>query len=62
MVSTNDFGLHILSKTPSGDESAFRFGGGLTGHHARINDLTFVGGQDHMSARHIASVSGQLIQ
>ena len=56
-VATHDFGLHILVKTYDEDESVFRFGGGLTGHHGRIHDLSFVGGGDR-SARHLASVSG----
>ena len=58
VVSTHDFGLHILSKLPGEEEVVYRFGGGLTGHHARINDLTFVGGQE-ISGRHVASVSGE---
>jgi hypothetical protein len=57
VVATHDFGLHILVKACDEDESVFRFGGGLTGHHGRIHDLAFVGGGDR-SARHLASVSG----
>ncbi|KAI5124016.1 hypothetical protein M0805_003848 [Coniferiporia weirii] len=55
-ISTHDFGLHILSKSSHSKEVVFHFGGGLTGHHGRINDITFVGGYDS-DARHIASVS-----
>jgi len=56
VVSTHDFGLHKLSKTPSGNKPIIHFGGGLTGHHGRITDLAFVGGQN-FRARHVASVS-----
>ncbi|KAH8117143.1 hypothetical protein DFH11DRAFT_983710 [Phellopilus nigrolimitatus] len=58
-ISTHDFSLHILSKTSNSEEKITSFGGGLTGHHGRINDITFVGGQDN-SARHIASVSDDM--
>ena len=34
-VSTHDFGLHILRKSNNSSETTQRFGGGLTGHHAR---------------------------
>ncbi|KAL5490128.1 hypothetical protein ACEPAI_4961 [Sanghuangporus weigelae] len=55
-ISTHDFGLHILSKSNDSLESIRKFGGGLTGHHARVNDITFVGGQEDI-ARHVATVS-----
>ena len=60
VVATHDFGLHLLTKANEEEENVFRFGGGLTGHHGRIHDLAFVGGEDR-SARHLASVSGMLI-
>ncbi|TDL23611.1 hypothetical protein BD410DRAFT_142541 [Rickenella mellea] len=55
-ISTHDFGLHLLTKSHSDDERVFHFGGGLTGHHGRINDLSFVGGRERV-AQHLASVS-----
>ena len=58
VISTHDFGLHLLTKSEDSPERIMSFGGGLTGHHGRINDITFVGGQDD-NARHVATVSGQ---
>jgi len=49
--------MHILTKSDSEEEEIFHFGAGLTGHHGKISDLTFVGGRER-KARHIASVSG----
>lgn len=57
-ISTHDFGLHALLKAHDTEEKVHRLGGGLTGHHARVNDITFIGGQDD-NARHVATVSGQ---
>ncbi|KAF5331048.1 hypothetical protein D9619_005706 [Psilocybe cf. subviscida] len=46
-----DFGLYHLSKNASsGDEIVFPFGGGLSGHHAKVNDMVFAGGWDEESA------------
>ena len=59
VASTQDFGMHILTKSDSEDEATFHFGAGLTGHHGKINDLSFVGGRER-NARHLASVSGSL--
>lgn len=56
VISTHDFGLHLLTKSEDSPEDILSFGGGLTGHHGRINDITFVGGQDD-NARHVATVS-----
>ena len=53
-----DFGLHLLTKSSSAPEHVFPFGGGLSGHHGKINDMVFCGGWDQDSARYVATVSG----
>lgn len=35
----------------------FPFGGGLSGHHGRVNDMAFCGGQSDDSWRYVATVS-----
>ncbi|KAJ7687570.1 hypothetical protein B0H14DRAFT_3055284 [Mycena olivaceomarginata] len=40
-AATANFGLHLLTKSPASDESVFAFGGGLSGHHGRVNDMIF---------------------
>lgn len=57
-ASTQNFSLHILAKGVDSKEEIFSFGGSLTGHHGRVNDVCFVGGHDG-GARHVASVSGK---
>lgn len=57
VASTQNIGLHILTKGFDSKEEVYSFGGSLTGHHGRINDVCFVGGHDG-GARHVASVSG----
>ncbi|KAF8964133.1 hypothetical protein BDZ97DRAFT_947116 [Flammula alnicola] len=52
-----DFGLHILTKSPTAAEHVFPFGGGLSGHHGKVNDLVFCGGWEEDSARYVATVS-----
>lgn len=53
-----DFGLHLLNKSSTADENIFPFGGGLSGHHGKVNDMTFCGGRGDDSARYVATVSG----
>ncbi|KAI0075802.1 hypothetical protein K474DRAFT_1646034 [Panus rudis PR-1116 ss-1] len=52
-----DFGLNLLTKTATSEESVFPFGGGLSGHHGKINDISFCGGQSEDSSRYVATVS-----
>ncbi|KAF9052794.1 hypothetical protein BJ165DRAFT_1442892 [Panaeolus papilionaceus] len=52
-----DYGLHLLTKAASSTENVFSFGGGLSGHHGKINDMTFCGGWDEDSMRYLATVS-----
>ncbi|TFY53946.1 hypothetical protein EVJ58_g9153 [Rhodofomes roseus] len=49
--------LFILSKSSADDEHVFQFGGGMTGHHGKINDMTFCGGHGEESSRYVATVS-----
>lgn len=58
-VAGADFGLYLLMKSPLEGESIFPFGGGLSGHHGKINDMTFCGGRSEDSARYVATVSGK---
>jgi len=39
------------------EESVFRFGGGLTGHHGKVNDMAFCGGRGTDNMRYIGTVS-----
>lgn len=59
VVAGADFGLHLLTKSSSGSEDIYSFGGGLSGHHGKVNDMVFCGGWDEDSARYVATVSGQ---
>ncbi|CAL1703833.1 unnamed protein product [Somion occarium] len=52
-----NFGLYLLTKTRNGDENVFSFGGGISGHHGKINDMTFCGGHSEDSSRYVATVS-----
>lgn len=54
-----DFGLHLLTKSASAGEYIFPFGGGLSGHHGKVNDMCFCGGHEQDNARYVASVSGE---
>ncbi|KAJ7109107.1 hypothetical protein C8R44DRAFT_801644 [Mycena epipterygia] len=56
-AASADFGLHLLTKLPTYDETVFAFGGGLSGHHGRVNDMTFCGGKGEDSTRYVATVS-----
>lgn len=60
-MADTEFGLHLLRKSSQGDENTFSFGGGLTGHHGKINDMTFCGGRGEDSSRYLATVSGWLL-
>lgn len=53
-----DFGLHLLTKSSFAPEHVFPFGGGLSGHHGKVNDMVFCGGWDQDTARYVATVSG----
>jgi hypothetical protein len=53
----DDFGLHLLNKKADGEESVFPFGGGLSGHHGKVNDMTFCGGWGEDSTRYVATVA-----
>lgn len=57
----DDFGLHLLNKKADGEESVFPFGGGLSGHHGKVNDMTFCGGWGEDSTRYVATVSGIIL-
>ncbi|KAJ7055177.1 hypothetical protein C8F01DRAFT_1211717 [Mycena amicta] len=58
-LATANFGLHLLTKRPN-SEDIFSFGGGLSGHHACVNDIAFCGGLGEDSARYVATVSALL--
>ncbi|KAK7693054.1 hypothetical protein QCA50_002619 [Cerrena zonata] len=49
--------LYLLTKTSSTEEDIFIYGGGLSGHHAKINDISYAGGESDISHRFVASVS-----
>ena len=53
-----NFGLHLLKKNSNSDETMLDFGGGISGHHGKINDMTFCGGGGPDSARYVGTVSG----
>jgi hypothetical protein len=57
-AASSNFGLHLLTKTPDVDENIFPFGGGLSGHHGLVSDITFCGGPTDDTARYVATVSG----
>ncbi|TCD62608.1 hypothetical protein EIP91_006622, partial [Steccherinum ochraceum] len=52
-----DYGLYLLTKHHNQVETVFPFGGGLSGHHGKVNDMTFCGGQSEDSSRYVATVS-----
>jgi hypothetical protein len=53
-----NYGLHLLTKTANSDGTILDFGGGIHGHHGKINDMSFCGGGGQDSARYVATVSG----
>lgn len=58
VAASFDFRLHHLTKTPSNAENIYSFAGGISGHHGKINDMTFCGGHGEDSSRYVATVSG----
>ncbi|KAI0049675.1 hypothetical protein FA95DRAFT_1537636 [Auriscalpium vulgare] len=60
-AASADFGLHLLTKSVDQPEDVFPFGGGLSGHHGTVNDMTFCGGPSDDSARYVATVSDDKI-
>ncbi|ETW85578.1 hypothetical protein HETIRDRAFT_309790 [Heterobasidion irregulare TC 32-1] len=58
-AASADFGLHLLTRSHhiNASEDIFPFGGGLSGHHGRVNDMTFCGGSTDDSAKYVATVS-----
>lgn len=52
-----DFGLHLLTKSATASELIWPFGGGITGHHGKVNDMSFCGGHGEDSHRYVATVS-----
>ncbi|KAI9510383.1 hypothetical protein F5148DRAFT_1011012 [Russula earlei] len=56
-AASSTFGLHLLTKSSDVDEDVFPFGGGLSGHHGPVNELTFCGGPTDDTARYVATVS-----
>ena len=53
-----NYGLYLLTKSHAAEEEIFPFGGGLSGHHGKVNDMAFCGGQSEDSSRYVATVSG----
>ncbi|KAG7092201.1 hypothetical protein E1B28_008569 [Marasmius oreades] len=53
----SDFSLVQLTRSSKKDENIFHFGGGLSGHHGKITDMSFCGGNGEDSARYVATVS-----
>ena len=58
-VADENFGLFLLTKAYNKPEDSFAFGGGRSGHHGRVNDMAFCGGQATDSARYLATASGE---
>ncbi|KAG6865870.1 hypothetical protein C0991_010951 [Blastosporella zonata] len=56
-VADAEFGLYLLTKSSKESETRFPFGGGLTGHHGKVNDMTFCGGRGEDNSRYLATVS-----
>ncbi|KAF8623975.1 hypothetical protein AX15_006129 [Amanita polypyramis BW_CC] len=56
-AASSDYGLYLLAKTSVSEEFMFKFGGELTGHHGKINDMAFCGGRGKNSMRYVGSVS-----
>lgn len=59
VAAGEDLNLRLLTKSHEDtSESVFVFGGGLSGHRRKVNDLAFGGGFGEDSYRYLASVSG----
>lgn len=56
-VAGNDRRLYLLNKEANSEESIFPFGGGLSGHHDKVNSLSFCGGKGADSTRYVATVA-----
>lgn len=56
-AASSDYGLYLLSKSSAESEHIFPFGGGLSGHHGKVNDISFCGGRSEDSSRYVATVS-----
>ncbi|KAF5391849.1 hypothetical protein D9757_001626 [Collybiopsis confluens] len=56
-AASADFGLHLLIRSASQAEEVFHFGGGLSGHHGKVNDITYCGGTGPEASRYVATVS-----
>ncbi|KAH7921485.1 hypothetical protein BV22DRAFT_1122121 [Leucogyrophana mollusca] len=52
-----DFSLHLMTLSSTSIESIFPFGGGLSGHHGKVNDMCFCGGREQDNSRYVATVS-----
>ncbi|TFL05816.1 WD40-repeat-containing domain protein [Pterulicium gracile] len=60
-AATQDYRLHLYSKTPTQSENIFSFGGGISGHHGTVTGMTFCGGLNDDASRYLASVSDDKI-
>ncbi|KAH8829701.1 WD40-repeat-containing domain protein [Flagelloscypha sp. PMI_526] len=56
-VATADYNIHVLTKSYTGSSNIVSFGGGLSGHHGRINGLAFCGNRGMEGGRYLASCS-----
>ncbi|KZT28638.1 hypothetical protein NEOLEDRAFT_1161100 [Neolentinus lepideus HHB14362 ss-1] len=56
-LSTDDYDLHVCTKSHDEGENVYTMGAELTGHHGRVNDMTFCGGRTEGSPRYLATVS-----
>ncbi|TFK55337.1 hypothetical protein OE88DRAFT_1675095 [Heliocybe sulcata] len=56
-LATDDYDLHVCRKAHNEGESVFTMGAEETGHHGRVNDMTFCGGRTEGSPRYLATAS-----
>ncbi|KAF7295232.1 WD-REPEATS-REGION domain-containing protein [Mycena indigotica] len=62
VAASANFGLHLLTKSShASNEHIFAFGGGLSGHHGCVNDISFCGGFGDDAARYVATVSADAL-
>ncbi|PCH38782.1 hypothetical protein WOLCODRAFT_136435 [Wolfiporia cocos MD-104 SS10] len=57
VAAAENYKLYLLTKSAEHEEHVFEFGGGINGHHGKINDMTFCGGRGEESMRYLATVS-----
>ncbi|KAF5373005.1 hypothetical protein D9758_001760 [Tetrapyrgos nigripes] len=57
VAAGSDFSLHLLTKSSLDSENIYPFGGGLSGHHGKINGMSFCGGSGEDGSRYVATVS-----